>query len=110
MHAWSAASEAAHAAWLAPGAVERTVHLSYADVDAPEYGWELTVDLAVHGWDLATALGADAGISDELATALLAFVEPKASSWSGSMFADPVPVPADAGPAARLIGLLGRQP
>lgn len=110
-HAWREASEAARAAWLQPGAVERTVHLSYGDESAEEYGWQMTTDLAVHGWDLATALGADAGIPDELASRLLAYVEPQMAAWSGSsMFADPVPVPAEAAPPTRLVALLGRQP
>jgi uncharacterized protein (TIGR03086 family) len=109
--AWAAASDAARSAWLTPGAAEQTVHLSFGDTSAEEYGWQLTTDLAVHGWDLATALGADAGISDELATAVLRYVEPQLAAWSGSsMFADPVPVPADADPPTRLIALLGRRP
>lgn len=111
LYAWQEASSTARAAWLQPGAVERTVHLSYGDVPAEEYGWQMTTDLAVHGWDLATALGADAGISDELASTLLAYIEPQIGAWSGSgMFADPVPVPADAPAPTRLIALLGRQP
>jgi uncharacterized protein (TIGR03086 family) len=109
--AWREASQAARAAWLQPGAVERTVHLSYGDERAEEYGWQMTTDLAVHGWDLATALGADAGIPDELATTLLAYVEPQLAQWSGSsVFAEPVAVPDDAPAPTRLIALLGRQP
>jgi uncharacterized protein (TIGR03086 family) len=65
----------------------------------------------VHGWDLATALDRDAHIPDELASALLAYVEPQVSAWSGTgMFAGPVPVPDDAPAATRLVGLLGREP
>jgi uncharacterized protein (TIGR03086 family) len=110
-HAWIEASGAARGAWLQPGAVDREVHLSYGTVSATEYGWQMTLDLAVHGWDLATALGADAGISDELATTILGYVEPQVANWSDlSLFGDPVPVPADAPPATRLIGLLGRRP
>ncbi len=109
--AWAEASDAARSALLTPGATEGTVHLSFGDADAAEYGWQLTTDLAVHGWDLATALGAAAGISDELATAVLGYVEPQLAAWAGtSMFAAPVPVPADAAPVTRLIALLGRQP
>jgi uncharacterized protein (TIGR03086 family) len=111
LDAWRASSDAARAAWLQPGAVERTVHLSYGEESAEEYGWQMTTDLAVHGWDLATALGADAGISDELASRLLEYVEPQIANWAGtSMFADPVPVPDDAPPATRLVALLGRKP
>jgi uncharacterized protein (TIGR03086 family) len=109
--AWSEASQVARAAWLQPGAVEQTVHLSFGDSSAEEYGWQMTTDLAVHGWDLATALGADAGIPDELASRLVAYVEPQVSTWAGtSMFAKPVPVPDDASSPARLVALLGRQP
>lgn len=109
--AWSAASDVARSAWLRPGAADGTVHLSSGDADAAEYGWQMTVDLAVHGWDLATALGADAAIPDELATALIGYVEPHLAAWSSSgMFGEPVEVPADAPPPARLVGLLGRRP
>lgn len=109
--AWAESSQVARAAWLQPGAVEQTVHLSFGDAAAEEYGWQMTTDLAVHGWDLATALGADAAIPDELASRLLAYIEPQVSMWSGtSMFAEPVTLPADAPAPARLVALLGRQP
>jgi uncharacterized protein (TIGR03086 family) len=108
---WQEASRTARAAWLEPGVLERTVHLSYSDETAEEYGWQMTTDLTVHGWDLATALGAGADIPDEVASRLLAYIEPQMELWSGSsMFADPVPVPADADAPTRLVALLGRQP
>ena len=111
LRAWSESSQVARAAWLQPGAVDQTVHLSFAEAAAEEYGWQMTTDLAVHGWDLATALGAHAGIPDELASTLVAYVEPQVSQWSGtSMFAEPLAVPDDARPSARLVALLGRQP
>lgn len=111
LEAWSESSQAARAALVAPGALEGTVHLSYGDADATEYAWQLTLDAAVHGWDLATAVGAAAGMGDELATALLTYVEPNAAAWSGSsMFADAVPVADDADAEARLVSLLGRRP
>jgi uncharacterized protein (TIGR03086 family) len=111
LQAWQEASSTARAAWLQPGAVERTVQLSYGEESAEEYGWQMTTDLAVHGWDLATAIGAGADIPDELASALLAYAEPQVSLWSGtSMFANPVQVPDDAPPQTRLVALLGRQP
>jgi uncharacterized protein (TIGR03086 family) len=108
---WTTASQAARSAWLDPGTLDRTVHLSFGDTDGREYCWQMTVDLAVHGWDLATALGSTAGLGDELATALLGYVEPQIPRWQGtSMFADPVPVPDDADPETRLVALLGRKP
>lgn len=108
---WTTASQAARAAWLEPGALDRVVHLSFGDTDGREYCWQMTVDLAVHGWDLATALGMETGMGDELATAVLAYVEPQAQAWQGSgLFADPVPVPADGDPQTRLVAMLGRRP
>ena len=53
--AWDAASSAALAAFAAPGALERTVHLSYGDRPAGEYAREMLFDLVVHSWDLAAA-------------------------------------------------------
>ena len=108
---WTIASQAARAAWLEPGTLDREVHLSYGDADGREYCWQMTVDLAVHGWDLATALGVSADIDDELAEAILGYVEPQISAWRGTgMFADPVPVPDDADPQSRLVAALGRRP
>jgi uncharacterized protein (TIGR03086 family) len=108
--AWTESSQAARAALLEPGALEGTVHLSFGDADATEYAWQLTLDAAVHGWDLATAVGADAEIGDELATALLKWVEPQIDDWSGSsMFGKPVPVADDADVQTRLVSLLGRR-
>ena len=52
---WTAAAAAARAAFAEPGALERDVHLSFGDVPAPVYLWQMTVDLVVHAWDLAKA-------------------------------------------------------
>ena len=51
------ASRAALAAAEAPGALDRTVHLSFGDVDAAEYAMQLAADHLIHAWDLAVALG-----------------------------------------------------
>jgi uncharacterized protein (TIGR03086 family) len=111
MHAWTESSQAARGAWLHPGALVTVVHLSFGDADGAEYCWQMTTDLAVHGWDLATALGLEAGIGDELATAVLEYVEPQIEQWQDMpWFAAPVPVPDGADPQSRLVALLGRQP
>lgn len=111
LRAWTESSQAARAAWLQPGSPVRLVHLSFEDADGAEYCWQMTTDLAVHGWDLATAVGVEAGIGDDLATAIIEYVEPALRRWDGlTFFADPVPVADDADPQSRLVALLGRTP
>ncbi|WP_028925987.1 TIGR03086 family metal-binding protein [Pseudonocardia acaciae] len=109
--AWRSAADAARRAWLEPGVVARTVHLSYGTDSATNYGWQMTLDLAVHGWDLATGIGVGHRIPDELAGDLLRVFGDVIPRWQGlGLFAEPVAVPADASPHARLLGLLGRRP
>jgi uncharacterized protein (TIGR03086 family) len=67
------AAKAAVAAFDEPGAAERTVHLSFGDTPAAEYGMQLVADHVVHGWDLAVATGADPHVDPELVTALTAW-------------------------------------
>lgn len=108
---WSESSAAARAAFTKPGALDQQVHVSAGLIDAREYTWQMTMDLAVHGWDLATAIGAPQPIGDELASELIELVEPSLDQWQEyGIFAPPVPVPADAAPATKLVAMLGRDP
>lgn len=69
------------------------------------------IEPLVHGWDLAMATGQRIELPDQLVAPLLADLEPEAGSLSaGGMFADRVPVPADAPIADRLMALVGRRP
>ncbi|WP_216204915.1 TIGR03086 family metal-binding protein [Amycolatopsis aidingensis] len=109
--AWERAAAAAREAWTAPGVLERTVHVSGGEAEASRYGWEMTVDLAVHGWDLATAIGVPHPIGDALAATLLERFRPLVDDIQGlGIFAPPVPVAADADAATELVALLGRNP
>ncbi|GAA2981185.1 TIGR03086 family metal-binding protein [Actinokineospora diospyrosa] len=110
LDAWTAASAVSRLAWDGVPD-ELPVHLSHATVPAREYRWQMTLDLAVHGWDLATATGHDPGIGDDLAQALHAEFADQVADWvEAGIFAPPVPVPDAAGPLARLVALLGRDP
>jgi uncharacterized protein (TIGR03086 family) len=62
-----------HEASTAVAAVDldATVHLSFADVPASEYLWQLTADAAVHAWDLARATGQDESFDADLVQACL---------------------------------------
>jgi uncharacterized protein (TIGR03086 family) len=69
------------------------------------------IELAVHGWDVATACGSGHVMAPRLATALLqaatSLVEDGARP---GLFAAPVAPPPDAGPEDRLVAFLGRRP
>src|SRR5215210_3396819 len=64
--AWSAASAAALDAFSADGGLDRPVRLSYGEVSARDYIWEMTVDATVHAWDLARGIGVDDRLDPEL--------------------------------------------
>lgn len=111
IQAWSESATAARSAWTAPGARDREVQVSGGEIAAEEYGWQMTLDLAVHGWDLATAIDAPDPIDPDLAQNLLEHVAPEVEQWQDAgIFAPPVEVGADASSSARLVGLLGRDP
>ncbi len=69
------------------------------------------IEIAVHGWDISAACGARRPVPPGLAAALLPIAPllvPRATR--AGLFADPVPVPALAGPGDRLVAFLGRRP
>ncbi len=109
--AWGLAARAAREAWEQPGAAEGTVHVSHGTISALEYGWQMTMDLAVHGWDLATALGAESRIHPALAQTLLEIFGPQAGTLREvGIVAPPVAVAVDADAQAKLLAVLGRDP
>lgn len=109
--AWDQAAAVARAAWVAPGALDGDVYVTGGQIPADTYGWQMTTDLTVHGWDLAVAIGADDPIDPDVAKALLGELEPQMDELQGAgVFAPPVPVSENAPAAARLVALLGRDP
>jgi uncharacterized protein (TIGR03086 family) len=107
--AWDAAAAAAAAAFAA-GALERTVHLSYADRPAEEYAREMIFDLVVHSWDLARGISADDSLDPDLVEAVYAQIEPDTDLAASGLFDEPVPVPADSDEQTKLIAFTGRKP
>lgn len=107
--AWHHASAESHRSFGEPGAIERTVHLSYGDEAARAYCEQLTFDALVHSWDLARSCGADDQLPPELVAWALEWVVPMAPLYAGAgMFADPAPAAADADDQTRLLALTGR--
>ncbi|GGO46245.1 TIGR03086 family protein [Streptomyces daqingensis] len=109
--AWERAGSGSWPAFHREGALHGDVHVTGGKSPATEYGWQMTTDLAVHGWDLARGIGVRSRMHDELADAVYAHIAPMAESWQGAgVFDPPVPVPDDAVPQERLVALLGRHP
>lgn len=106
---WEIAAREARTAWLHPGSLERTVHLSSGDAPADRYLGELTFDLAVHSWDLARAIGEDEELSPGLAGALLEWALERGGFGPSPLFAEPEPVADGVDAQTRLLALSGRR-
>ena len=101
--------EQAHAAVARPGALERTVHLSFGDASGREYAIQLVADFAIHAWDLARATGQDDTLDPGAVALLLPWSEANAELLAGSgMFGARIDAALDAPDDVRLLGLLGR--
>jgi uncharacterized protein (TIGR03086 family) len=107
----SRSGDEAVAAVAEPGALDRTVHLSFGDAPAEEYVRQLLADHVIHGWDLAAALGLDTSLDPVLATAVADWFAAQEEGYRDSgIIGPPVPVPDDADPGDRLLGAFGRDP
>jgi uncharacterized protein (TIGR03086 family) len=70
-----------------------------------------TLDIAVHGWDLAVATGQKPALGDELAERLLGYAQRTlVGDMRSGRIGPQVAVPADAPVTDRLVGFLGRTP
>lgn len=107
---WDEAAIAAADAVVEPGVVDREVALSRGTTPASQYLREMTIDLAIHSWDLGQAIGFTGALPPEL----VEFALVEVSSWgdvSGTeYFGPPVDVPSDASTLDRLVALTGRDP
>lgn len=62
-----------------------------------------------HAWDVATAVGSEPHLSEEVAAASLAMLEPMADTLRGmKLIGESVEVSADADATTRFLGLIGR--
>lgn len=105
------AAREAEAAVIAPGALDRTVHLSFGDAPASEYVYQLLADHLVHSWDLAVAIGADSRLDpDALGVCADWFASREEMYRAGGAIGARVPVPESAGAQDRLIAAFGRDP
>lgn len=107
---WRAAVGPSLRAW-ATADVDGTVEVSSGPLAVGEYARQMLVDLVVHGWDLATALGLPAGADPAAVREAAAYEEPRLRAGRGipGLFAPAVPT-TSTDPLERLVALLGRDP
>lgn len=109
--AWSATT--AHLAEAStPEILEATHHMPFGDVPGAMALSVITADHIVHAWDLATALGVDTEIGEDLVALTMGVFGPlaPADDRTGGQFKDVVDVPATASALDRMIGFSGRRP
>jgi uncharacterized protein (TIGR03086 family) len=106
---WETAADGALSAFAEDDALKRTVHLSRGPTPAAEYIFEMTADLTVHAWDLASATDGDTELDAELVTAALLYAERMPEDGVAGMFDPPLDVPASAPPQTRLLARFGRR-
>jgi uncharacterized protein (TIGR03086 family) len=95
----------------APGALDRTVDLSFGETPAREYAAQLLAEYLVHGWDLAVAIGADPALDEEAVRACAEWFTGREDLYrEWGVIGPPVEVPPGRGEQARLIGAFGRDP
>jgi uncharacterized protein (TIGR03086 family) len=108
--AWREASADARAAFEAEGALDNPVSVSSGETSARDYLWQMTVDAAVHAWDLARGIGADDQLDHELVRRIQRESEKDADELAASgLFGEPVSVPAGADLQTRMLGMFGRR-
>lgn len=95
------------AAWS--GDAPDHVAIGEHSLETPVVVLAATLEITVHGWDVAQALGTHRPVPDDLAQRLLPVAEALvADADRGDLFGTPRPVPSDAVDETRLLGFLGR--
>jgi len=110
--AYSEASSAALAAAGAGDALTRVHVTPLGEMPGPALAGFTTLDILVHGWDLAKATGQPADLDGRLAAHVLGFAEQALATPESraSRIGPPVAVGGDAPVTQRLAAFLGRQP
>jgi uncharacterized protein (TIGR03086 family) len=106
-----AAATAAMDAVAEPGAIGRTVHVSFGDISGEEYAWQLAFDHLVHAWDLGRAIGADPTFDPAVVRACAAWFEHAEELYrAGGVIAARATTPAHASSLEQLVARTGRDP
>jgi uncharacterized protein (TIGR03086 family) len=110
--AYAEASAAALAAASAGDALTRVHVTPLGEMPGPGLAGFTTLDILVHGWDLARATGQPADLDGRLAAQMLGFAEQALATPESraGRIGPAVPVAADAPVTQRLVAFLGRHP
>ena len=103
--------DALAAAWAEPVAWTGTAEAGGVTMPAEVMGVVALDEIILHAWDVAVATGQEYTCPPAEAQALIGLLSAAADPDSGGgMFGPVVPVPADAPPLHRALGLSGRDP
>jgi uncharacterized protein (TIGR03086 family) len=106
--AWDASAKEAVSAVEAVD-LGATVHVSYGDITAESYIFEVMTDLAIHGWDLARAVGGDEAMDQETVEVLFDHFKPREKRMKASgAFGPTVEPPPGADKQTQLLAIFGR--
>jgi uncharacterized protein (TIGR03086 family) len=109
--AYATQLDRAVAAWADPAVWEGDVDFGTAKMPALDIASMVIKEMAVHGWDVATATGQKFHVSDDTAAFVLHVVEKHGDLYRQyDGFAAPVPVPDDAPVFDRALASSGRDP
>ena len=95
----------------AAGPAQRLVAIGDRELTTNMVALAGALEITVHGWDISAACGPRQPVPPSLAAILLPLAPLLITpATRPGLFADPVPVPAQAGLGDQLVGFLGRQP
>ena len=99
-------------AWRDPAAYVGETMAGPIEMPAPDAASVALNEVVVHGWDLATATGQPFEVDDASVQACMRFAAPfstpETADQRGDAFGAVIPVPDDAPPLDRLLGMMGR--
>jgi uncharacterized protein (TIGR03086 family) len=109
--AYADASAAALTAASAGDTLTRVHSTPLGDMPGPALAGFTTLDIVVHGWDLAKATGQQASLDDAVTGHVLAFAEQAITAeFRGAGIGPAIAVSPDAPLTNRLVAFMGRQP
>ena len=109
--AYAKASRAALDAASAEGTIERVHNTPLGDMPGSALAGFTTMDVLVHGWDLARATGQDEDLDDDIVRFVTAFAKQAITDASRAPTIGPaVRAPKGATPTQKLVAYLGRTP